>query len=1119
MPFDLESITSSDDKKSAAPPKASVKTAAAPTRDYGFSLDSITSGPDASQATAPSAAPPGSGGAKTSHIWDPRDSVLKTVTGTSPSEWFQNTEFNKKLESIFPSEVVGNNKNFTGRFLKEAMKFGPGMADFLTSGPGLATLGLNFGARYASPLRPVAAAVDTFWTITAGADAADASLRFIKDPTPENAAQVAGSVFMAWSANKARHTVADRPLTMLEQQPDGTMKEISTSLGREKLLKDVDQQVARTERNQAIIKKATDASAPPTESGAPPKALDIAKAKVDALSDVDTQNLTLRKRIAKTLANSPDTPPWGLPIGPYIRGTAEHVALKTANKPLVGSLYRSFLKTALPDLMDATRDIASDHINRERTMQFDFNSKIEAFDRVVPEADRRLYEYNEDGSIRPANKIAAVIQGTAHESELSPEGRQYAKAIREKINAPNIELLKEMGHIALQEADSYMPQIWERPTSERQWAAWNTMKDRFMKGRVIHDIEDGIRLGLKPKYNDVSQVLKVRQDALIKAVNNQRTANTLGDMGTFVTDTQAKQLGLDRQGWVQMGDIPVLKRAAHRGTATKVRQATDTRPEMRETTAYMSYEPVWAHPQAAPALRSMFGSDQIFTDRGEPYVRKYEQANTLAKHVNLMYSMFHNWAITEAKQAQALGSKLATGDSTGAIKTMKDWWFTDPEVYKGFRDGWLEVTGKEADGSPTFRFQKEARAAIDAGVHLDTAISDAHRSATDALRTMGLDGPKWKRTALAPVRAAGHFESMLQKSLWDYYLPKSMMTLYEGTKADMLNRIGAENRTEGRIKAIEKAAADQVNSALGAIDWREMMASPASQRFMRWVMLAPGWKVSNFRAYSGFLDSSLGADVAKNYAVGAAISWWMGLQAFNYAATAISNSKDKDGVQRPHFTWDNPGPPENMMAVQFGKKPNVESFRTGTEGPDRFITFGKGMLEPVHAAMDPRKWAFGSLAAGPRVAMSLLMNEDPVTGFEYVDMNDSEKKQWIDRLERASTQLVPFMSSDPLRAIYDPQYRQIFPRVGPADILFQSSGLPTRQGYSYDKGKKAYISAMEAAENASTENERAGHLEAATEVLSWMKHNNLKPAVAINEWRKRKSAEIRRSIPIRMPEE
>src|ERR1700688_699070 len=131
-------------------------------------------------------------------------SVLELGGGKSFSERYEDSGFQKAMESIVPQDVKGSESGqYVSKFLAEAYRMMPESLDFITSPTGRGLI-----AAHSFPLtRPFAAATDYGLALYSGKQALDSAKAFSKDKSPENLARLATSLAGAYMGVKGGKTV------------------------------------------------------------------------------------------------------------------------------------------------------------------------------------------------------------------------------------------------------------------------------------------------------------------------------------------------------------------------------------------------------------------------------------------------------------------------------------------------------------------------------------------------------------------------------------------------------------------------------------------------------------------------------------------------------------------------------------------------------------------------------------------------------------------------------------------------------------------------------------------------------------------------------------------------
>jgi len=117
--------------------------------------------------------------------------------------------------------------------------------------------------------------------------------------------------------------------------------------------------------------------------------------------------------------------------------------------------------------------------------------------------------------------------------EASPQVKQYAKSIRQQYNA----LYKnaKAAGIDMKYVNDYLTHIWDKPVTEVQ-QMYKSMGQKFgfANDRVLPTYEEGLRMGLKPKYTNPAQIIADYTRRLEQVKANVGFAKELEKQGYIV---------------------------------------------------------------------------------------------------------------------------------------------------------------------------------------------------------------------------------------------------------------------------------------------------------------------------------------------------------------------------------------------------------------------------------------------------------------------------------------------------------------------------------------------------------------------------------------------------------
>jgi hypothetical protein len=139
-------------------------------------------------------------------------------------------------------------------------------------------------------------------------------------------------------------------------------------------------------------------------------------------------------------------------------------------------------------------------------------------------------------------EIVRSIESGTPIYEVNPEIQDTIKSLREAFN-----IAREQGVSAgvdIGYLDNYITHIWEEPTQE-VIAAFDRAKQKFKysKDRNIMSYDEGIKLGLTPKYNNPNQILGEYVKNLNSSIADIQFINGLKDNDLLVEDRSLAQPG------------------------------------------------------------------------------------------------------------------------------------------------------------------------------------------------------------------------------------------------------------------------------------------------------------------------------------------------------------------------------------------------------------------------------------------------------------------------------------------------------------------------------------------------------------------------------------------------
>ena len=686
-------------------------------------------------------------------------------------------------------------------------------------------------------------------------------------------------------------------------------------------------------------------------------------------------------------------------------------------------------------------------------------------------------------------KMGYAIQNTLPESEVTPAMREKLGIYRDHQRNQEARLKKHYGEeIPLQDAESYINQAWDmndlrEQIAERKGtpnddlsvvtnkATRGILRDRNLTKRVIPNyksgMEDGIEIDgevykLKPRYDNIVDVMKARDAILSEAIANKEQADMVRSMGGLLNENEVEQLNL-KGFYKKAPEALTLAKAVYGG-------------RLASGDPYFEKRPVWVHPDFEMLIKANF--DKSYT-AGEPILANMELGRNAQKKFAFNFSLFHFGAISE--QAQAANALIQN-----PLKTLQNTWFLNPENAKGWANALWRISGKK--GSPPFdppSLRPNTQGTfMDMVSHGVNVMNDDHRNAAmdwlkHAARANEAGEGLFKTASKMTVRKAAQLATAIDEPLWDFYhqgaQASTWLNLMEDELEALKKRVG-HDPSALQITEAKRSLASFINNAYGSIDMQDLLMSPRARYWTNMLLLAPSWTMSNLRTPLQSFENATGTRLASKWAAGAALSWFISLQMLNFVSTKYYGMPDKNGKTGGHFTWDNPGPP--LIAGGRVLIPNVNALKIaagwnkdeqGRNTTERYYIQGKNFAEPFKLMLDPPRYIGGKAGGLIDAAAVQLTGHELGSGYEEIDLQHNpdfwSKKQVLQRIAALTGLVIPISIRPYVKAAEHRAFPTIVPpqniTPGPLGVL----GLPVSQGATTGQLASAFKIAVEAGDH------------------------------------------------------
>jgi len=583
--------------------------------------------------------------------------------------------------------------------------------------------------------------------------------------------------------------------------------------------------------------------------------------------------------------------------------------------------------------------------------------------------------------------VPFLIQGIKDSMTLNKIGRGDLIPI---IQRPSKELLSVVGDVKNYYAEShdflkqvwgedigfvenYVTQLWDIPKARKgEILNYFAKKNPFLKQRKIPTLEDGIKLGLKPKTTNIAELLRVYDQYKIKTVHNMKFAESLKGLADDEGVPLIMSGGKAPADWVKI-DHPAMNRAMAIG----------------KDPLLLSKVPVKVNPEIAKEVKIIF--DEPINNK---WINAYEVTNAFLKKSMLSVSLFHHQALTESALSSGIGHKAI-------------------QLWNPFRI----VKELKNKNYAIFQEMDLAKDAIKHNVAFG-ALEDIQRGrVVDALKSVE-DATKNIPILNKITKGAGKANKLWDASLWDYYHNSLKLYAYETNVAKSLK--SAEKMAQKQFgrslspdetEKIKDTIGLFVNDSFGGQNWEldKVLGNPKVRQMMQWFWLAPDWTLSVLKqaaapAKGAAMMATAKGDIPKALAGKAlakrgSLFWARAGLYYNLIAQSTNYHNTKKEYGKGRFTWENA--PGSKLNIFIGRN---------EDGTERYLRMGKQFREVVEWGEDPLKKTGAKLSPLLREGIRQFSAHDPGSGYptEWAEEPTWSKQGLTERAKSVVEMPIPF---------------------------------------------------------------------------------------------------------------
>lgn len=532
--------------------------------------------------------------------------------------------------------------------------------------------------------------------------------------------------------------------------------------------------------------------------------------------------------------------------------------------------------------------------------------------------------------------LSRYLRGMA--AKLTPDEMKAAQVARQFFD-DMWKYAKDAGVIETFEAN-YVTQLWGRGGKDvlekiKEFGGTGSgsgTKTPYALNRTL-SFDQGLKMGLKPLTEDLSTIMGLYGNSVIKAVENTKFINVLKN--TKDKATGAKLLMKDGAGV----------------------------PRDYETIDHPQLRGMRIHPDIAPDMKFIF-------DANDPNVifRGLEALNTTQKRMAVSMSLFHAKALEDAM----LGSSKLLASPGRLIKSIGQSLaprvFGEDLLVKQIRTGGAgDLVDKAMKAGLEFSFQRRAPVIEEVQAGFYDTMGAAQRVLDNSIPGLG------KATVGTFLKLNHAFDNFMWGRLHaglklGIFSEKLGELTKNNAAAHAKDPAGTPLKTEQELATM---AASFTNDIFGGLNWQRLSMEPTSRagrevasalygptgrRFMRLALFAPDWTISTTRAFvkaftptgsgvSGLWSPKNMTDLHRQYVIRSAF-WYMVIG--DTVNTALTG----------HHVWDNKDPTRLEL------------------GDGRTMQWSKHSMEPIHWLTMPGQQALNKLGMIPKELLTQALHKE-----------------------------------------------------------------------------------------------------------------------------------------------
>ena len=623
------------------------------------------------------------------------------------------------------------------------------------------------------------------------------------------------------------------------------------------------------------------------------------------------------------------------------------------------------------------------------------------------------------------SSVPFIIEGTKDLGVIDAIGRSDVRSVIETKDPKAMIAAERTGYLfdkdkgfirknydSKEFVDHYVSQMWDIPKTQYDTIInYFGQHNPFLKKRTIPSLEEGIKLGLKPKTTDIKEIYSIYNRYKNKiAVNNELNKTLRGTQDEFgrpLIVTTKPKFGLGKM------DVATGYKTVHH-------------PMFPNGKAFV-------HPDLYDGVSSV-----LETTSTEGLSPAFETINHSIKYINLAATLFHQGALSESLlgYTSPYGVGKGIGSSIRHMATDKYYQYERPALASDAIENSVKI-GVPKDVNLTL---------------IDNALENIIGKTKGPVKA-GAKGVKW-------------LYDKNNKFLWDHLQTTYKLMGYEKGVATALakatKRAGKEGRVLSKqdIKNIKQEVGSFINDSFGGQNWDilgQVLANKNMQKSLHNILLAPDWTISVIRQFTAPYRGMKGIEAGKalnkaGYDIqgqkmldqGRALSdvstaYWKKMYAYAMLITQTANWATTQKVYgKGRLTFDNA--PGHELHIFMGRG----GFLKNKEGEqEEYLRFGKQMTEPWRWLSEPLNVLGSKLSPFLRGIIPQLTKHEAGSGYP-TSFADEEGFDIGKRAGHLAQSVLPF------------SMRGLFKRGGGTYLLM----YPKVSGMTPQKTRDSFIRAL-----------------------------------------------------------